>query len=160
MILICYDGSDDAQAAIQHGGELMKGQSATVLTVWQLVAEMRGRTAFVFLPSLLDAEEIDQANAVHALRQAEEGTELAEGGIGRRGVIVLADEHHGRSDSVCSREAQRQRDPDGVSRPHRSEVTSPRQCVARSYPTCRPSGDRSAVTDRCTLLHSHAPSCK
>ena len=58
MILICYDGSDDAKAAIQHGGELMNGQSATVLTVWQPVAEMRGRTptAFIFLPSLLDAE--------------------------------------------------------------------------------------------------------
>jgi hypothetical protein len=35
MILICYDGSADAKAAIEHGAELLDGQPATVLTVWQ-----------------------------------------------------------------------------------------------------------------------------
>lgn len=79
MILICYDGSDDAKAAIHRGAELLTGQSATVLTVWQPVAAMGARapTAFMFLPSLLDADEIDQANADYALNQAEEGAELA-----------------------------------------------------------------------------------
>jgi hypothetical protein len=33
MILICYDGSDDAKMAIQRGGQLFHGQKATVLTV-------------------------------------------------------------------------------------------------------------------------------
>lgn len=33
MILICYDGSPDAKAAIEHGAELLKGDPATVLTV-------------------------------------------------------------------------------------------------------------------------------
>lgn len=79
MILICYDGSDDAKAAIQHAGELLSGQSATVLTVWQPIAVMgtRAPTAFMFLPSLLDAEEIDQASADAATERAEEGAKLA-----------------------------------------------------------------------------------
>jgi hypothetical protein len=34
VILICYDGSPDAQAAIARAGELFHGQAATVLTVW------------------------------------------------------------------------------------------------------------------------------
>ncbi|HEY2650479.1 MAG TPA: hypothetical protein VGI50_01070 [Solirubrobacteraceae bacterium] len=40
MILICYDGSPDSKAAIQHGGELLKGQPAIVLTVWQPFIEV------------------------------------------------------------------------------------------------------------------------
>jgi nucleotide-binding universal stress UspA family protein len=34
MILICYDGSTDAQAAIESAGHLMPGGDATVLVVW------------------------------------------------------------------------------------------------------------------------------
>jgi hypothetical protein len=34
MILICYDASDDAKAAIDEASKLFNGQKATVLTVW------------------------------------------------------------------------------------------------------------------------------
>ena len=44
MILICYDGSDDAKAAIERGGELLGGQPATVLTVWEPFLQMTART--------------------------------------------------------------------------------------------------------------------
>ena len=44
MILIAYDGSADAQAAIDRAGELMKGQPATVLTVWERLADVVVRT--------------------------------------------------------------------------------------------------------------------
>lgn len=79
MILICYDGSEDSKAAIQHGGELLHGQSATVLTVWQPVAYMGARApgAFGLMPALIDAEQIDQANEEFALERAGEGAELA-----------------------------------------------------------------------------------
>jgi len=30
MILICYDGSPDSRSAIEHAGELLRGQPATV----------------------------------------------------------------------------------------------------------------------------------
>jgi Universal stress protein family len=35
MILIAYDGSDDAKSAIEHAGALMAGQPAIVVTVWE-----------------------------------------------------------------------------------------------------------------------------
>jgi hypothetical protein len=34
MILLCYDGSSDAQCAIDRAGELLRGQPATILTLW------------------------------------------------------------------------------------------------------------------------------
>jgi hypothetical protein len=33
MILICYDGSQDAKAAIEHAGDLLRSEPAAVLTV-------------------------------------------------------------------------------------------------------------------------------
>ena len=79
MILVCYDGSDDARAAIEHGGSLFAGQSATVLTVWQPAGLMgtRAASALTFYPSLLDVEELDAAGAAYALQQAEAGAALA-----------------------------------------------------------------------------------
>ncbi len=35
MILTCYDGSADSQAAIDHIAGLMAGAEATVLTIWE-----------------------------------------------------------------------------------------------------------------------------
>lgn len=39
MILICYDGSADAQAAVDRAGLLMAGGDATVLVVWERILE-------------------------------------------------------------------------------------------------------------------------
>lgn len=79
MILICYDGSPDAKAAIEHGAELLKGQPATVLSVWQPFMEVAARTTvgFGLVPSIPDADEIDKASAKEAQERAEEGAELA-----------------------------------------------------------------------------------
>jgi nucleotide-binding universal stress UspA family protein len=79
MILICYDGSDDAKAAIDQAGTLLGGQAATVLTVWQPFAEVLARTplAFGFAPGVLNLDEADDASAAAAERVAAEGAELA-----------------------------------------------------------------------------------
>jgi nucleotide-binding universal stress UspA family protein len=39
MILLCYDGSADAQAAIDQAGLLMAGGEATVLVIWETILE-------------------------------------------------------------------------------------------------------------------------
>jgi nucleotide-binding universal stress UspA family protein len=39
MVLICYDGSADAQAAIARAGELMPASDAVVLVIWETVME-------------------------------------------------------------------------------------------------------------------------
>jgi nucleotide-binding universal stress UspA family protein len=43
-ILVCYDGSVDAQAAIDRAGRLMPGSEATVLVVWETIVETMTRS--------------------------------------------------------------------------------------------------------------------
>jgi len=79
MILICYDGSPDSRSAIEHAGELLRGQPATVLTVWEPFIEVLTRTSYGFGMSLgmVNVEEIDAANRQSAEARAQEGAELA-----------------------------------------------------------------------------------
>lgn len=44
MIMVAYDGSADAQAAIARAGQLMPGAETTVLSVWQPLAGTHMRT--------------------------------------------------------------------------------------------------------------------
>jgi nucleotide-binding universal stress UspA family protein len=73
VILICYDGSADAQAAIDRAGELMSGQPATVLTVWEGMAEVLARTGSGFAIAPLDFEQLDADSERTARERAEEG---------------------------------------------------------------------------------------
>lgn len=79
MILICYDGSPDSKAAVEHAGELMKGECATVLTVWEPFAEIVARMPWGpgMSPAIGDSEKIDEASRESAERRAREGAELA-----------------------------------------------------------------------------------
>lgn len=43
MILVCYDGSPDAQAAVDRAAQLMPGSEATVLVLWETVLEAMSR---------------------------------------------------------------------------------------------------------------------
>ena len=75
-MLICYDGSNEAKAAIDQAGKLLGGQPAKVLTVWQPLTD-RTPLGFGFAPGVLNIEEADDASRMAAGRVAEEGAELA-----------------------------------------------------------------------------------
>ncbi|MFZ1997420.1 MAG: universal stress protein [Solirubrobacteraceae bacterium] len=78
MILIAYDGSDDAKSAIEHAGSLMPGQPAIVVTVWEPYIQML--TRYPAPGALLagdDIGEIDAATSHAADDKAEEGAGLA-----------------------------------------------------------------------------------
>jgi nucleotide-binding universal stress UspA family protein len=77
VILICYDGSADANAAIEHGAELLKGQPATVLTVWQPFVEVLAASGFGLAPGIVNTEEVDDASRKRAEQRADEGAKLA-----------------------------------------------------------------------------------
>jgi nucleotide-binding universal stress UspA family protein len=77
MILIGYDGSADAQAAIQRAGELLTGRAATVLSVWERFQEVLMRSGAGIAIGDIDYEAMDRSYAEQARRQAEEGAELA-----------------------------------------------------------------------------------
>jgi nucleotide-binding universal stress UspA family protein len=79
MILICYDGSQDSKSAIERGGELLKGQPACVLTVWQPFVEVvtRAYGGWGMSAGMVDQVAIDRATSEHAEQLAEEGARLA-----------------------------------------------------------------------------------
>lgn len=80
MILASYDGSADAQAAIDHAARLMPGAETAVLTVWEPFQAAMSRTGGMGMgmgASYPDNGEIDAANEEAARARAAEGAERA-----------------------------------------------------------------------------------
>lgn len=77
MILIAYDGSPDAQAAIDHAGDLMRGRAVTVLTVWEPFSDMLARVGAGMPIGTVDYAEVDRSSENEARRRAEEGAARA-----------------------------------------------------------------------------------
>lgn len=82
MILLSYDGSADAQAAIDRVALLMPGARATVVTVWEPYIDQLTRTGslgmgYGMVGSDADSQRIDENNKGAALQKATEGAERA-----------------------------------------------------------------------------------
>jgi len=75
-VLLCYDGSDDAKAAISHAGALFARRPAIVLSVWQraYASPTFAMPGFIHTPDLALVDETAE-NIAGAL--AAEGTDLA-----------------------------------------------------------------------------------
>ena len=87
MVLICYDGSPDAKAAIAHGARLLKGEQAMVLTIWQPFLNIVAHTpTFGLGAAAVDSEKIDEESLRAAQERTEEGVRLAN----EAGVQALA----------------------------------------------------------------------
>jgi nucleotide-binding universal stress UspA family protein len=78
MILIAYDGSNDAKAAIEQAGKLFKGESATVVTVWQRFVDTMVRLGGG-VGVIVDYDAIDTSSQRSAVERANEGAQLASG---------------------------------------------------------------------------------
>lgn len=103
MILLSYDGSDDARAAIDHAARLMPGAQATVLTVWE--PERHHDAPFGAIRELAGVyephAEIDAALQKAAQAQAEDGAERA----GAAGLVAQArtgERHNGIADAILA----------------------------------------------------------
>jgi nucleotide-binding universal stress UspA family protein len=82
-VLIAYDGSDDAKAAIREAGhQLIPNRNAVVLTVWQPVG------ALPFAGVADGAQEIEESIEAEALNVAREGATLA-GSAGFRATPLV-----------------------------------------------------------------------
>jgi nucleotide-binding universal stress UspA family protein len=79
MILIAYDGSKDAEAAIARAGELFAGEPVVVLSVWEPLRDVVARTGAGLsgLAGIIDYEQIDAEYEAAGLERAEEGVGLA-----------------------------------------------------------------------------------
>lgn len=80
MILIAYDGSVDADAAIEQVAKLLPNEQATVLTVWERIIDVMARTGSAFALGDLDYDTLDRESEAQALKRAEEGARRAEQG--------------------------------------------------------------------------------
>jgi nucleotide-binding universal stress UspA family protein len=76
VILIAYDGSDDAKAAIEQAGTLFPGQDATILTVWERFVDTMARVGGGFAV-VVDYDEIDKDAETAARDKAQEGAKAA-----------------------------------------------------------------------------------
>ena len=98
-LLIAYDGSHVARAAVRHAAELFPGRRAILVTVWEAglaLTPMMGPDSLGTVPVLPDAETVgavDDAQHDHATRVSAEGAELARS-------LGLAAEAHAVADDV------------------------------------------------------------
>ncbi|HEX3617429.1 MAG TPA: universal stress protein [Solirubrobacteraceae bacterium] len=76
MILIAYDGSDDAKAAIEQSSKLFPGEQAAVLTVWQRFIDTMVRTGGG-INLAVDYDQVDEETEKGARAKADEGAALA-----------------------------------------------------------------------------------
>ena len=80
-ILVCYDGSADAQAAIDGAGQMLPGSDATVLVVWETLLETMARNGSLGLgfgaAGANTYEATDAALQKAALATANDGVERA-----------------------------------------------------------------------------------
>ena len=79
LILVCYDGSDNARAAIADAGRVLSGHPAIVLTVWEPLSEILARTpaGTALLAGLGSQEGADEESKREAQRIADQGADLA-----------------------------------------------------------------------------------
>ena len=77
MILIAYDGSKDAQSAIDLAGDLMSGEPTTVLSVWEPFVDVMARTGLGVGPGVIDFEALDKAYEESGRERAAEGAQRA-----------------------------------------------------------------------------------
>jgi nucleotide-binding universal stress UspA family protein len=94
MVLVCYDGSADADAAIDEVAGLMPGAETVVLTVWEpFVDVLIGVGATGMAPGPVSppvaGPEIDTANRKRAAETADAGTARAQAaGLRARPLIT------------------------------------------------------------------------
>ncbi|NBE94409.1 universal stress protein [Nonomuraea sp. KC401] len=81
-ILIAYDGSDDANAAIAFAAEMFRGADAVVLTVWERLAMTSARASAGLLMAMDQSGLEDEAIAKAMRELAGRGADMArEGGL-------------------------------------------------------------------------------
>ena len=86
MILLCYDGSDDARAAVNLSAKLFADKPITVLAVWEPYIEIISHEGwgfgFGYAPPPADVEQIDESVRRHATGAVGEAvSDLTEQGV-------------------------------------------------------------------------------
>ena len=90
-LLLCYDGSEDAEYAIEHAGRLLAGRDALVVTVWQPTPALGSSTTHSATDGRFNVVEVDRADADLGERVARDGVRIAQrAGLHPKPVAVEA----------------------------------------------------------------------
>jgi nucleotide-binding universal stress UspA family protein len=76
-LLICYDGSDAAKAALEEAARLFEGRSAVIACYWQPLTSRPGRFAHDLRELVEDPDDVNRREQELAEAVAEEGVVLA-----------------------------------------------------------------------------------
>jgi nucleotide-binding universal stress UspA family protein len=89
MIIICYDGSEDSQAAVDRTAQLFQDKPATVLTVWETYADTIARTGFgLAYDTTDDSGRLDEELLGQARHTADEGAQrLRDAGVSAEALV-------------------------------------------------------------------------
>ena len=97
-VVVAYDGSDAARAAIEAAASLFAGRPLIVVSIWeaglaQAMAPLRDPTGVGYpISTPAEAAAIDEIQRDHAVRAAEEGAGLARELGARAEPLSVADE--------------------------------------------------------------------
>lgn len=76
MILIAYDGSEDAKASITEAAKLFPTEPVTIATAWSHFIDTMAR-AGAMTTMVVDYDAIDEATRANATARANEGADVA-----------------------------------------------------------------------------------
>ena len=104
MILIGYDGSADASAAIEHVAKLMHGAEAMVVTIWEPITMRLSRTPAGLGPftAFGDISDVDRETQRTAAECAQAGAHLANRG-GLRATFETVSRRFGVAEAILAR---------------------------------------------------------
>jgi nucleotide-binding universal stress UspA family protein len=100
VVLVCYDGSEDACAAIETVAEVASNHEVVVACFWQGLADVANRYAMSLLDIIQDPATINEREQARAIKVADEGADLARG-LGLS-VEARAPEAHGGLDEAIN----------------------------------------------------------
>ncbi len=108
-ILIAYDGSEAARAAVREAGGLFAPSPALVLTVWEpalaqlmLMPDPTGMGSGTFMPyDPAIAHQVERAGEEHAQQIADEGARLA-GDAGLQAQALIAGDSTAPADAIVA----------------------------------------------------------
>src|SRR3954465_13316012 len=90
-LLLCYDGSEDAEHAIEHAGRVLGACDALVVTVWQPTLALGSSASGGATDGMFDVVEVDRAAADLGERVARDGFHIAQqAGLHAKPVAVEA----------------------------------------------------------------------
>jgi nucleotide-binding universal stress UspA family protein len=103
-VLVCYDGSEDARAAIETVADVAGNNEVVVACFWHGLNDVANRYAMSLLDIIQDPTSINEREQARAIGVADEGAELARS-LGLS-VEACAPEAHGGLDDAINELAE------------------------------------------------------